>query len=158
MMTHDQLLAAANCLVPPPAAAAMEYAALADELAAEVSRGLGARADLERLIGLGNREMMEDNHRNHARFITALLQSFNPNVLVETVLWVFRAYRQHGFQLTYWPAQLDLWLKLLRDRLSPEAYAAITPLYRWMLLHQAAFVQLSETAPTSAEPNHRIES
>jgi hypothetical protein len=42
--------------------------------------------------------------------MVSLFGDYHPEVLVETVLWVFRAYRSHGFKLTYWPAQLDMWV------------------------------------------------
>ena len=106
-MTRQFLLEQAAGLPAVSTEAAAEYAAQHLTLAEEVTRMLGARDDLERLIGPGNRAMMEDNHRNHGRFISSLLQAFSPEVLVETIIWVFRAYRSHGFQLTYWPAQLD---------------------------------------------------
>ncbi|MFW5880852.1 MAG: hypothetical protein ACOC2N_07070 [Spirochaetota bacterium] len=67
-------------------------------------------------------------------------------VLVNTVLWVFRAYRAHGFNLTYWPAQLDTWVVLLEKHLSPSSFAAIYPVYHFMLIHQPDFVGLSDEA------------
>jgi hypothetical protein len=101
---------------------------------------MGARTDLDHLIGNENMAMMEDNHRNHARFMTSVFQVYQPVVLVETVLWVFRAYRSHGFQLTYWPAQLDQWVALLKVHLSPDAFQEIYPFYHWMLINQPTFV------------------
>ena len=52
--------------------------------------------------------------------MSSLLATYSPEVLVNTVLWVFRAYRAHGFNLTYWPAQLDTWVVLLEKHLSPS--------------------------------------
>jgi len=143
-MTKDELLATAERLPLFSPEAAGEYLAKRERLAAEMNRIMGARPDLNDLIGEGNRAMMEDNHRNHARFIASLLGGFSPSVLVETVLWVFRAYRAHGFRLTYWPAQLDTWVEVLREELSPETFAQVYPLYHWMIVHQAAFVSLSD--------------
>jgi len=143
-MTKDVLVATANKLPHCSAEAAGEYAAKRDILAAEINRIMGGRADLNELIGEGNQSMMEDNHRNHARFISSLIQDFSSQVLVETVLWVFRAYRSHGFRLTYWPAQLDTWVEVLRKELSPRAFAEIYPLYHWMIIYQPAFVSLND--------------
>lgn len=99
---------------------------------------------MDKLIGIGNHLMMEDNHRNHARFLTSVFKNYNPQVLVETVLWVFRAYRSHGFHLTYWPAQLNLWVKLFKTNLSEDTYNEIYPFYYWMIINQPTFVIESE--------------
>lgn len=145
-MTREELIAAADRLPHPSDKAAWEYETKAEVLALEVNRIMSARQDLDALIGPNNTAMMEDNHRNHARFMASLLQDFRPEVLVDTVLWVFRAYRAHGFQLTYWPAQLDVWLEVLNRELSPEAYESIKPCYEFMIIHQPAFAELSDEA------------
>jgi len=151
-MNKQQLLDSAKNIPPVSAAAAAEYADQQDQLANEVSRLLLQREDLDRLIGTGNRAMMEDNHRNHARFIASLMQSFDPQVLVESILWVFRAYRDHGFQLTYWPAQLNAWLVIMKQQLSTEVYHAIEPLYTFMLVHLPVFSLLSDADSLPLDP------
>lgn len=143
-MTKKQLIATAETLHQPPVQAAQEYEEKREKMAVRINQRLEQRADLETLIGPNNVEMMRDNHRNHARFIASLLASYSPEVLVETVLWVFRAYRSHGFQLTYWPAQLDAWVDVLREELTNASFDAIYPFYHWMIIHQAHFVALSD--------------
>lgn len=142
-MTKEELIASAAALGPFAPVTAREYEAKQEQLAAELNRIMGARQDLDALVGEGNREMMEQNHRNHALFISSLLLAYSPTVLVETVLWVFRAYLAHGFRLTYWAAQLDTWLQVLARQMSPEAAAQVLPLYRWMLVHIPQFAALS---------------
>lgn len=143
-MKKSFLLETAEQLIQPSQKSAMEYEQKSEQIAAEMNSIMSERKDLEKLIGKNNQAMMEDNHRNHARFLSSVFNSYNPQVLVETVLWVFRAYRSHGFQLTYWPAQLDLWVKLLKKNLNPEAFVEIYPFYNWMLINQAGFVLESE--------------
>lgn len=143
-MKKSFLVETAEQLIQPSQKSAMEYEQKSEQIAAEMNSIMSERKDLEKLIGNNNQAMMEDNHRNHARFLSSVFNSYNPQVLVETVLWVFRAYRSHGFQLTYWPAQLDLWVKLLKKNLSPEAFVEIYPFYNWMLINQAGFVLESE--------------
>jgi len=65
-------------------------------------------------------------------------------VLVETVLWVFRAYRSHGFQTTYWAANLNIWVDLIRQELSESAYNEIYPFYNWLIVNIPVFVKLSD--------------
>ena len=103
------------------------------------------RPDLFQLIGSGNDAMMQDNNRNHVQFMGAVFTAFIPEVLTETVIWVFRAYCSHGFNLTYWPAQLDTWVQLLKKELSPAAFTEIYPFYNWMIIHQPDFVMLSDS-------------
>jgi hypothetical protein len=143
-MNNTELIASARLITCPSAGAAAEFEEKREMLAAAITRAMRSRPDLERLIGAGNESMMEDNHRNHARFIASLIANFQAEVLVETVLWVFRAYRSHGFQLTYWPAQLDLWVELFRIHLSPETFNEIYPLYHWMIINQPSFAAASE--------------
>ncbi len=143
-MTREQLLESASTLKQPGKAAVSEYAEKQEMLAAEINQIMRARADVQALVGRDNLAMMEDNHRNHARFMESLFRSYEPAVLVNTVLWVCQAYRAHGFQLTYWPAQLDTWVDLLRRHLTPQSFDEIYPFYNWMIVHQAAFVTLSD--------------
>ena len=111
---------------------------------------MGARADVDRLVGADNRAMMEDNHANHARFVETMLAQPDAVVLVDTVLWVFRAYRAHGFHLTYWSAQLNAWMDAMRGQLAAEHVAAIAPLYDWFIVRQPTFVAISEAQVAEA--------
>ena len=122
-MTREELLTTAKELKQPPRDAADEFGAHREQLAAEGNRRMGARPDLERLVGAGNEAMAQDNNRNFARFMESIFRHYQPEVLVETVLWVFRAYRSHGFQTTYWPANLDTWVEMLREQLTKEGDA-----------------------------------
>lgn len=143
-MTKDNLLETAQLLVQPPVRAADEYSAASEKMTAEINEIMSKRRDLDSLIGPGNSDMMFDNHRNHARFMESLFRNYRADVFVETVLWVFRAYRSHGFKLTYWPAQLDLWAEILKKNISSESCEHIYPFYRWMIINQPVFVKLSD--------------
>lgn len=153
-MTKEQLIESAAKLIGPDQEAAEEYDLKRETMAAELNSILGKRADLEALIGPANQEMMEQNHRNHALFMASLFKSFKPEVLVETIIWVFSAYRSHGFGQTYWPAQLDTWLTILEDQLTPPSFVKIKPIYEWMLTNIPAFNQLcQERAKGPADPH-----
>jgi len=143
-MTREELIVSARKLVQPSQKAVSEYARHRETMASDINRLMRGRADIDYMVG-GNLSMMEDNHRNHARFMESLLGFYTPEVLVDTVLWVFRAYRAHGFQLTYWPAQLDTWVEVLRNHLSDESFQEIYPFYHWMIVNQAAFAALSDS-------------
>lgn len=144
-MKREDLIISARKLAQPPASASAEFSKKRELLVSEMNQLMSERKDLIELIGEGNLSMMIDNHRNHARFMESVFLEYNPEVLVETVLWVFRAYRTHGFKLTYWPAQLDTWIEILQKGLSPESFSAIYPFYNWMIINQPAFATISDT-------------
>ncbi len=154
-MTREKILETARLIKQPPAASSEEYGDKREGLAAEINRVMEGRADIETLIGPGNIEMMRDNHRNHARFMESVFFSYSPEVLVDTVLWVFRAYRSHGFHLSYWPAQLDTWVEILKRELTGPAFDDIYPFYRWMIINQPAFAGISDAMiETQNAPSH----
>lgn len=88
--------------------------------------------------------LMKDNHANHVRFMTSVFKNYNPEVLVETVLWVFRAYRSHHFSTNYWAAQLNTWLEILKQELSSKSFEEIKPYYVWMQTNIPVFVAISD--------------
>jgi hypothetical protein len=145
-VTKDQLIESARKLGAATLTATADYEARREAMAAELSRRMLARQDIDRLIGPDNREMLENNSRNMFRFMGSLFRSFDPQVLAETALWVFRAYRSHGFQISYWPANLDTAVQILREQLSAESFDSVYPPFEWLIVHNPAFVELSDAA------------
>lgn len=113
-----------------------------------------ARADLKELIGESNEAMMQDNHANHVRFIASILKNYNPEVLVDTILWVFRAYRSHRFTTNYWATQLNSWISIMKESLSSETYSEVYPLYEWMQVNIPLFVKLSDEKLDNSHSMH----
>lgn len=143
-MTKQLLLESSAMLNKPNTSAADEFDKKQDQLSAQLNARMGSRSDLDRLIGEGNLSMMEDNSRNLCRFMSSLFVAYEPLVLVETVLWVFRAYRSHGFHTTYWAANLDTLIELMRDELSPESFSEIYPFFDWLIVNIPSFVFISD--------------
>jgi hypothetical protein len=143
-MTKQMLLESAAKLTQPSREAAVEFDQKQIKLADALNKTMGSRPDLGRLIGEGNRSMMEDNSRNFCRFMSTLFSAYEPLVLVETALWVFRAYRSHGFQTTYWPANIDTFVQQARSELSPETFEALYPFFNWLIVNIPAFVKITD--------------
>lgn len=122
----------------------LEYQNKSDRLQHRMNTLMMERADLVKLIGKNNISMMKDNHANHVLFIASILKNYNKEVLLDTVLWVFRAYRSHGFPSSYWAAQLNGWMVILKEELSEANYTEIFPYYEWMLVNIALFVKYSD--------------
>ncbi|MFP4040416.1 MAG: hypothetical protein ACLFS7_07730 [Desulfosudaceae bacterium] len=140
----EKLFDTASELSPPSDSAIEDFAKKHEQLAGMGNQIMAKRVDLDKLVGKGNQEMAEDNNRNFARFMLSIFTDFNPKVLVETVLWVFRAYRAHGFQTTYWAANLNIWVDLIRQELSESSYKEIYPFYNWLIVNIPVFVKLSD--------------
>lgn len=143
-MNKAELIVTAEAIPVPAAEVAAEYAAKREALVARINAIMLARSDLDSLVGPDNHAMMTDNHANHARFVAAILARMDSVQLVDTVLWVFGAYRAHGFKNTYWSAQLNTWVQVLREDLSPETFAGVYPLYDWFIVNQPSFFALTE--------------
>lgn len=146
-MNKAYLLKSAGSIRRSTPEARAEYGERLDHLVALLDRRMLDRPDTPDLVGgKANIDLMRDNHRNHARFVESMLAAFHPEVLVETVLWVFRTYRSRGFHVAYWAAQLDEWVEILRRELTSETFEAIYPLYEWMIIHLPIFSKLSNEA------------
>lgn len=143
----ESLIKSAAELTQPGPEAAEEFSRKRDQLAALCTQVFENRADIQKLVGRDNIPMARDNNRNFSRFMESLFGDFQPEVLVETALWVFRAYRSHGFQTTYWPANLNIWVDALKQELSPDAYAAVYPFYNWLIVNIPIFVKLTDEMP-----------
>lgn len=159
-MNLNYLIATARTLRQPSAEAAAEFEAARDILAEALNRRMSARPDLEKLIGPGNRAMMEDNSRNFCRFMGSMFLAYEPEVLAQTALWVFRAYRSHGFYTTYWPANLDTFVELAREQLPPSAFAETYPFFHWLIVNIPSFVKISDAQlaePLAPGPQHEPE-
>ncbi|SDX85389.1 hypothetical protein SAMN05444411_110105 [Lutibacter oricola] len=153
-MDKNYLLETANNLKQVSNSSSKEYELKAELLIAEMNKLMLNRNDLEKLVGKDNFEMMQENHSNHVRFIASILANYNSEVLVETILWVFRAYRSHGFSTNYWSAQLNAWMKILLNHLSQESYNEIFPLYEWMQINIPVFVKVSDEKLESTNTFH----
>jgi hypothetical protein len=141
-MSKEYLFKTAKKLKLSDLSVAEEFTKKRNILVEKINKIMLERQDLDELIGKKNTFMMLDNHNNHSRFIETILYHYEPDILVKTVLWVFVAYRTHGFNLTYWPAQLNAWLQVYKEELSDKSYDTLEPLYNWMLNNQALFAEL----------------
>lgn len=139
----EKLLDSARKLIQPSDETRQEFSANREMFVASGNKRLAARPDLDKLVGSENHEMAENNNGNFARFMESMFVEYDPNAFVETVLWVFTAYRSHNFQTTYWAANLDIWVEMLKKELSEEAFAETSPFYTWLIVNIPIFVKLT---------------
>ena len=143
-MDKSYLIETAQNLSQISLKASDEYSKKAEQLIAKINTIMSERPDIESLVGVDNINMMKDNHANHVRFIASILKNYNSDVLVDTVLWVFRAYRSHGFTTNYWAAQLNTWIIIIKEELTPDCFAEVYPYYEWMQINIPVFVKVSD--------------
>ncbi len=138
------MLKTAQKLRPPTEKSAQEFSEKIELLVDRMNQLMLNRRDIEELVGQCNDELMKDNHSNHARFMESVFVNFEPEILVDTVLWVFRAYRSRNFGSTYWSAQLNGWITIFKEELSDNTYNEILPFYKWMQVNIPVFNLLAE--------------
>jgi hypothetical protein len=131
-MNRAYLIDTASQLKSVSKESAEEYSQKAEILTAQMNLFMLAKPDIDLLVGKNNLDMMKDNHANHIRFMASIFRAFDPDVYVETILWVFRAYRSHGFTTLYWASQMSTWINLLKSTLTPECYQEVYPYYEWI--------------------------
>ena len=143
-MNKEYLLKSAILLPKASETACNEFSEKSEKLISEMNLIMLKKPAVEKLVGKNNLEMMQDNHANHIRFISSILKDFDEEVLVETILWVFRAYRSHGFSTNYWAVQLNTWMGILKSELTESTLIDIQPLYEWMQINIPIFVAISD--------------
>ncbi len=153
-MTKEYLIENAKNLSPVNEAAAKDYENNEDKLVDKMNSIMLAKEDIISIIGVNNIDMMKDNHANHARFMVSVFKDYNADVLVETILWVFRAYRSHGFTTNYWATQINNWMKLINEDLNEETVKEILPYYNFMLVNIPIFVKVSNEKLESSDILH----
>ncbi|SLM32150.1 conserved hypothetical protein [Desulfamplus magnetovallimortis] len=142
-MDREQLVKTAQKIQPATQEALQEWQNKRELLVSELNMRMQAREDILQMTGKENIAMMLDNHSNHARYVETILAFPDAENLVETVLWVYTTYRSHGFNASYWPAQLNNWVEVMKNHLSQKTFDEIYPLYHWFIVNQAAFVNLT---------------
>ncbi len=151
----ERIINTANELPEFTEEAYKEYEATIPKMVSELNDMMLNRSDIDILAGDKiNIEMMKDNHSNHAHFIASILKNFDAGVLVDTILWVFRAYRSRQFHTNYWAAQLNAWRTIIQKNLSEKTAQNVLPLYHWMQINIPAFTELSDEQLTESKSKH----
>lgn len=151
-MDKNELLKTARLLSQVDKDSAAEYSDKRDALVDKMNKIMAARPDLADMIGENNSQMMMDNNANQARFMESIFIQHNPEMLVDTLMWVFRAYRSRNFSPTYWSAQLNGWIEVYKEQLSQECFKAIYPYYNWMQINIPVFNKLADESLNLQSP------
>ncbi len=153
-MKYEQLVESASRIYSPDPSLIKEYSEKLAMILEKQNKRMLNRKDILDLVGEQNLDLMLDNHANHCRFIQSVIENLNPEILVDTILWVFRAYQSRGFKQTYWAAQLNGWLVVLEEELTPSSFIKIRFIYQWMQINIPHFSILSEAQLKDYLPDH----
>lgn len=150
-------LAEADRLPRVSEAAAATYRQKMNQLAHYVDESLAQHHQLDDLIGNQALQVLYDNHRHHAAFMAAVLSIGRYDLLVKTVIWVYRTYHAHGFPYDYFVFELQAWIKALEGFLGTGEASEIRQVYVWMLTHHRQFVELAESGEGLQKPEIETE-
>jgi hypothetical protein len=142
-MNRQDLIETASSLNQTSTKAVNEYSDKSDILVTKLNKALLSLKNINDIVGVNNISMMKNNHSNHVRFIATIISKYDPEVFVDTLIWVFNTYINHGFQPAYWKEQMKYWRIILKDELTVEAYNEITPFYNWISANIDALVEVS---------------
>lgn len=132
---------------PVPGPAAADYEERRADLVAAVNRAMDADPLVDSLIGGNPRDLMYDNHRHHAEFISNVLRFSQFEMLDRVLPWVYNSYHAHGFSYDYFPRALGAWKDAVRALLSPRSQPPVLAVYDWMLArHRENITRAGEAA------------
>lgn len=143
-MNQNDLIISASKLNSVSQISHEEYLIKSDILFSQINSYFIARTNnLNELIGDDNIDMVRDNHSNHLKFLANIIKYYDAEVFVSTILWVFRAYRSHGFSDKYWVEQMKAWDIILKENLTVNSLNEILPFYKWIQVNIDNFVMLT---------------
>jgi len=150
----DKLEVAASALPVVPKSEVEAYRAQTAAMTELVSSSISSEPRFNELVGAGRLEMMRNNHQNHADFMAAVFALNDYRLLARTLVWVYRAYHNHGFSYDYFPVELKAWLSALSSQFGENGLPTITAVYNWILEHHSHIVSLAQEDAPDPVPLH----
>lgn len=148
-MNIEALIVSAQELPPVPLQACHAYHEAERKMSGKVDVKLAGRTDIMELIGNNPLQMMYDNHKHHATFMSTVFSISGFNLLARTIPWLYRAYSAHGFSYDYFPVELQQWKSAVLDTLAVPNADSILVIYDWMLDKHSDMVALSTRTPSN---------
>ncbi len=136
--------------------AAADYEKNKEAIIAEVNEIMSSQEDVNQLTGNNPNYLMEENHQNHAEFMTNLFKMNNLELLSTVVPWVYRTYHNQGFNFKYFPRAFKAWKEAVKKYLEPENTYPILEVYQWFEESHEKMIELSkleENPPVEISPN-----
>ncbi|MEG6586309.1 cobalamin B12-binding domain-containing protein [Dendrosporobacter sp. 1207_IL3150] len=125
--------------------AALQYELNHNDLRLCVSRNMEHRTDIKELIGFNELSAMQEFHLNHARFMVNVLHLNSFELLGRVFIWVYRAYRSHGYSYEYFPIALSAWKDAINHHIEAESAAEIIAVYDWLIKKHDIIINIVES-------------
>lgn len=126
--------------------AAEEYGNNLDVMIKKVNQDMSEKENLNQLIGDNPITKMKDNHKNHANFMYNSFKLNDSELFLNTIIWVYKTYNNHGFSYDYFPAELKCWISAIEEYIQTENQDLIIKVYKWILNKHQIFIEESKKA------------
>lgn len=124
--------------------AAMHYGEKQAELVRRQNELMQSAPNLSELLGRLPLEIMFDNHRNHARFMSNVFRFNHYRLMARIVVWVYRSFHARGFSFAYFQQALPYWQQAVRENLRENEADEINRVYQWIIDRHDDFVTLAK--------------
>lgn len=152
MELFEQVLKETEKIPAVPGPAARAYDEKQAELAGFVDRQMETLASIRYLTGHNPAALLQENNRNHARFMAAVFKLNRFELLLRIVPWTYRISRSRGFNLDFFPAIFGVWCDAVAALLEPAHAEPILIVYRWMRERHSEMVRLVDEQPLPFQP------
>jgi len=140
----DRLIKSADKIAKASENSIIEYMEEIDVIAGKLNDTMLKREDILELIGgEKNINMMKYNHINQLSFFASILQTPNPETLVETILWEICAHMSRGFSSKYWIVELNTCIQTIKEYIPEKAFLEIATIYEWFIVNISLFTKIA---------------
>lgn len=151
-LTLSSIIKESETLPLVPLKATTAYHENLSALTKIVDDTLSSHPKINDLIGNNPLQVMYDNHKHHAAFMTTVFSIGQYELLSRTIPWVYRAYSQHNFLYDYFPIELNAWKKALEKTIDKELIQEIQSIYSWMIKKHEDMITLSQNESEMVPP------
>ncbi len=144
MDAYADFLNSASSLPHVPLRSAEAYRKAIPVLRKHTNTVIGSRDDFRELTGGNPESTVEDNHGNHAMFMSTVFITGEYSLLAKTLPWVYRAYTARGFARDYFPEVVRAFMDGVSRYLPAEGATEILAIYSWMLDNHPVILDLAE--------------
>jgi hypothetical protein len=142
-MSKDLLHRSAHKLQQPSSDSILDFSVHKEEILALINLKALMNRDIMNSVD-HNEELMKDNHNNHYKFMESTFTHYDAMVFVDTLLWVFRAYKARAFDTQYFEIILNTWMETYHEILKEKTCTEIEPFYSYMKQHLPILSKLAE--------------
>lgn len=139
----DQIISQASALPCVSLKATTAYHVNTPALVSHVNNLLTSTPEIYSLIGHNPLQMMYDNHKHHAAFMTTVFSISNYELLARTLPWVYRAYHSHGFEFDYFLIEIKGWMEANNHYLDKTDADTINVIYEWLISRHTDIISIA---------------